>query len=129
MASYSKTQNMDSKWQLARKVDRLDLGTFAAIDFVYRNAIIFGIIRGIDPEENEDPKKKPLKTIEQLITSVDQRITDLQAYDTTALMMGKMALPEVKAFQTKTMAAWYENFEIIHRCKLMDNVRVQGEEI
>lgn len=130
MAYSSAAQNMDSRWQLARKVDRLDLGSFAAIDFFYRNAIIFGIVRAIDPEEKEDPEKpKPAKTINQLITSVDQRITDLNHYDTTALLMGKMSLPEVKQFQMKTMSCWYENYEIIHRCKLTDNVRAVGESV
>lgn len=124
-------QNMDSRWQLARKVDRLDLGSFAALDFFYRNAIIFGIVRAIDPEEEKtDPDKpQPAKTINQLISSVDQRIMDLNGYDTTALIMGKMSLPEVKQFQIKTMACWYENYEIIHRCKLTDNVRAIGESI
>lgn len=124
-------QNMDSRWQLARKVDRLDLGSFAALDFFYRNAIIFGIVRAIDPEEEktDQDKPQPAKTINQLISSVDQRIMDLNGYDTTALIMGKMSLPEVKQFQIKTMACWYENYEIIHRCKLTDNVRAIGESI
>jgi hypothetical protein len=133
MASYGgKVQNMDSKWQIARKVDRLDLGSFAAIDFFYRNAIIFGIVRAIDPAEDEpakDDQKKPEKTIDQLISSVDTRINDLQGYDTTAILMGKMQLPEVQKFQRKTMSAWYEIYEIIHRCKLTDNVKAAGEEI
>lgn len=130
MAYSGSAQNMDSRWQLARKVDRLDLGSFAALDFFYRNAIIFGIVRAIDPEEKEDPDKpQPAKTIGQLIASVDQRITDLNGYDTTALLMGKMSLPEVKQFQIKVMACWYENYEIIHRCKLTDNVRAIGESI
>lgn len=129
MAAY-KQQVMDSKWQLARKIDRIDLGTFAALDFFYRNAIIFGIVRAIDPvEEEKADGPKPKKTIDQLITSVDQRITDLNSYDTTALLMGKMSLPEVKQFQLKTMSCWFENYEIVHRCKLTDNVRTQGEEI
>jgi hypothetical protein len=131
MAGY-KQQVMDSKWQLARKIDRIDLGSFAAIDFFYRNAIIFGIVRAIDPADDEysgPEDKKPKKTIDQLINSVDQRITDLNGYDTTALLMGKMSLPEVKQFQLKTMSCWYECYEIIHRCKLTDNVRTSGEEI
>lgn len=130
MVSYKSQQVMDSKWQIARKVDRLDLGNFAALDFYYRNAIIFGIVRAIDPEEKDpDPNKKQEKTIEQLISSVDQRINELQVYDTTALLMGKMVLPEVQSFQKKTMSVWYELYEIIHRCKLTDNVKAQGEEI
>lgn len=128
---YSKSQQtMDSKWQIARKVDRLDLGNFAALDFYYRNAIIFGIVRAIDPVESETASdKKPEKTIDQLITSVNGRINDLQGFDTTALLMGKMNLPEVTEFQRKTISVWYELYEIIHRCKLTDNVRTQGEEI
>lgn len=131
MASYGKVQTMDSKWQIARKVDRLDLGSFAALEFFWRNAIIFGIVRAIDPPEDDrqDDQKIPAKTIAQLITSVDTRINDLQGFDTTALLMGKMSLPEVKVFQQKTMSCWYETYEIIHRCKLTDNVRAQGEEI
>lgn len=130
--AYGRTQqNMDSRWQLARKVDRLDLGNFAALDFFYRNAIIYGITRAIDPPEDDQPddERKPKKTIQQLIDSVDKRISDLQGFDTTALLMGKLSLPEVKIFQSKTMACWYENYEIIHRCKLTDNVRATGEEI
>ena len=129
MVSYGKSQQvMDSRWQLARKIDRIDMGGFTPLDFFYHNAVIFGIIRAIDPDEDEN-KKPESKTIDQLIQSVDTRIAELQEYDTTALLMGKMALPEVKTFQAKTMSCWYENYEIVHRCKLTDNVRASGEEI
>lgn len=132
MAGYSaKAQNMDYKWQLARKIDRLDLGTFAALDFYYRIVIIYGLVRAIDPEEKTDPEKKPAagSTIPDLIAKVDQRINDLQRVDTTALLMGKTQLPEVQDFQRKTLSCWYEIAEIIYRCKLTDNVRASGEEI
>lgn len=137
MAGYGKSyQNMDFKWQLARKIDRLDLGSFAALEFYYRNAIIFGIIRAMDPEEDAakvpaaDPdQKKPGKSITDLITSIDSRIDALQNHDTTALLMGKMQLAEVKEFQRKTISCWYEIAEVVQRCKLTDQVRVQGEEI
>ena len=132
MAGYSaKAQNMDFKWQLARKIDRLDLGTFAALDFYYRIVIIYGLVRAIDPEEKADPDKKPVPgtTIPDLIQKLDQRINDLQRFDTTALLMGKTQLPEVQEFQRKTLSCWYEIAEIIYRCKLTDNVRASGEEI
>lgn len=132
MAAYSaKSQNMDFKWQLARKIDRLDLGTFAALDFYYRIVIIFGLVRAIDPVEKEDPDAKPDPhgTIPELIEKVNNRINELQQYDTTALLMGKTQLPEVQAFQRKTLSCWYEIAEIIYRCKLTDNVRATGEEI
>lgn len=136
MAGYGKSyQNMDFKWQLARKIDRLDLGSFAALEFYYRNAIIFGIIRAMDPAEDvtKDPvgadQKKSGKSINDLITSIDNRIDALQNHDTTALLMGKMQLPEVQEFQRKTISCWYEIAEVVQRCKLTDQVRVQGEEI
>lgn len=134
MAGYgsAKNQNMDYKWQLARKIDRLDLGTFAALDFYYRIVIIYGLVRAIDPEETlKEPDKKPEpgQTIPDLIAKVDQRINDLQKFDTTALLMGKTQLPEVQEFQKKTLSCWYEIAEIIYRCKLTDNVRTSGEEI
>lgn len=129
--SSGKQQNMDFKWQLARKIDRLDLGTFAALDFYYRVVIIFGLVRAIDPEEKVDPNAKPDPdgTIPELMTRLDLRINDLQRYDTTALIMGKTQLPEVQDFQRKTLSCWYELAEIIYRCKLTDNVRASGEEI
>lgn len=130
MAYGGKVQNMDFKWQLARKLDRLDLGTFAALEFYYRNMIIFGLVRAIDPEEKIiDDDKKPEKSIPDLISSIDKRINDLQGFDTTALLMGKSNLPEVREFQKKTTSAYYEIAEVIFRCKLTDNVKVQGEEI
>lgn len=129
--SSGKQQNMDFKWQLARKIDRLDLGTFAALDFYYRVVIIFGLVRAIDPVEKIDPEAKPDPdgTIPELMTKLDLRINDLQRYDTTALIMGKTQLPEVQDFQRKTLSCWYELAEIIYRCKLTDNVRASGEEI
>lgn len=126
--AWSKSQQaMDSKWQIARKVDRIDLGSFAALEFYYRNAILFGIIRAMDPKEDETTDDGR-KTIDQLIKSVDDRINELQTFDTTALMMGKMQLPEVQTFQKKTLSCWYENYEIIQRCKLVDNVMYQERE-
>jgi hypothetical protein len=130
MAYYGgKQQNMDFRWQLARKIDRLDLGSFAALDFYYRVVIIFGLVRAIDPEEKTDPDAAPDKdgTIPELIKKLDDRINDLQRYDTTALLMGKTQLPEVQEFQRKTLSCWYELAEIVYRCKLTDNVRVESE--
>lgn len=130
--SKSSQQNMDFKWQLARKIDRLDLGTFAALDFYYRNVIIFGLVRAIDPPEPEMPdneSKKPVKTIQEVLDSIDNRINDMQDFDTTALLMGKANLPEVKGFQKKSVSCWFELAEVIYRCKLTDSVRASGEEI
>ncbi|RPJ04311.1 MAG: hypothetical protein EHM36_10940 [Deltaproteobacteria bacterium] len=133
LMAYSKTQqNMDLKWQIARKLDRLDLGTFAATEFFYRVAIIYGLVRAIDPEEKrneDDPASKDEKTIPQLMGSVDARIKVLLATDTTALILGKLHLEEAREFQNKTMSAYYELIEIIARCKLIENVRTAGEEI
>lgn len=126
-----KQQPMDFKWQVARKIDRLDLGNFAAIEFFYRNAIIYGLIRGIDPEEpekdDEDDKKRKATPIPALMESIDKRINDLQGYDTTAMILGKSQLPEVQAFQRKTMSVWYAIAEVTTRCKITDNVRVEEE--
>jgi hypothetical protein len=129
----SSQQNMDTKWQIARKLDRLDLGNFAAVEFFFRVAIIFGMVRGINPDDTRDYKEDPLreneKSIEDLITDVDKRIKELLEYDTTALLMGKMHLEEARKFQSKTMSAYFEMVEIIIRCKLTDNVKAQGEDI
>lgn len=133
MAGRYQQQNMDFKWQIARKIDRLDLGDFAAVPFFYRQAILFGLVRAIDPSEKESEenetggKKKPGKTIDQLMTSIDERITALMDYDTTAILLGRGNLPEVKDFQRKTMSVWYENSEVIRRCGLTDNVRMMEE--
>jgi len=123
---------MDFKWQLARKIDRLDLGTFAALDFYYRNVIIHGLVRAIDPPEPEKPdeeKKNQDRPIREVMNSIDNRINAMQNFDTTALLMGKSNLPEVQDFQKKTVSCWYEIAEVIYRCKLTDSVRASGEEI
>lgn len=133
MAYGSKSQqNMDFKWQLARKIDRLDLGTFAALDFYYRNVIIHGLVRAIDPSEPEKPdeeKKNQDRPIREVMDSIDNRINTMQNFDTTALLMGKSNLPEVQDFQKKTVSCWYEIAEVIYRCKLTDSVKAAGEEI
>lgn len=118
---------MNFSWQIARKVDRLDLGQFAATEFFYRNAIIFGLVRAIDPIEpsGDDAQDKPGTTIPELMTSIDSRINALMEYDTTAILMGHTQMKEVKEFQTKTMSAWYELSEVIQRCKLTDQVLYQ----
>ena len=130
MVSYAKQQNMDFKWQVARKLDRIDLGAFAALEFFYRNEIIFGLVRAMDPEEAA-PKDDKVRGVEipDLITSLDDRITRLQSFDTTALLMGKTNLPEVQKFQVQTFNVWTELSEVIYRCKLTDSVRVTGEEL
>lgn len=131
--AYSKTQqNMDLKWQIARKLDRLDLGTFAATEFFYRVSIIYGLVRAIDPEEkrnNDEPLPDGEKTVSQLVVSVDEHIKELLRTDTTALLLGKLHLEEAREFQIKTMSAYYELVEIIARCKLIETVRATGEEI
>jgi hypothetical protein len=126
-----KQQAMDFKWQIARKIDRLDIGTFAALEFFYRTAIIYGLVRAMDPQEDgeiPDPVPAGYRSVDQLITSIDERIKDLLAFDTTAIQLGKIQLNEVKDFQVKTMSAYYELGEVAYRCKLTDNVRVQEAE-
>lgn len=125
-----KQQAMDFKWQIARKIDRLDIGSFAALEFFYRTAIIFGLVRAMDPIEVDQPDPLPedFRSIEDLILSIDERIKELLAFDTTAIQQGKLQLDEVKRFQEKTMAVYYELDEVIYRCKLTDNVRVQEAE-
>lgn len=126
-------QSMGMQWQIARKIDRLDIGSFAATEFFYRTAIIFGIVRALDPEEQRDLEKFPMKpgekTIPDLIASVDKRIKELLCTDTTALLMGRLNLKECQDFQIKTMSAYYELMEIVARCKLIETVKVAGEEI
>jgi len=133
MAYGKSNQTMDLKWQMARKVDRLDLGSFAATEFFYRTAIIFGLVRAVDPKENRNYDDQPLqndeKSIDDLILSVDGRIKELLETDTTALLMGKVHLKEAQDFQIKTISAYYDMVEIMSRCKLIDTVRAQGEEI
>lgn len=122
--AYGKSgQPMNFPWQIARKIDRLDLGAFAAVEFFYRNAIIYGLIRAIDPKEAiPDGESINDKSIDSLIMSIDSRLTDLLDYDTTAIMMGHTQLPEVKEFQKKTMNTWYEIAEVTGRCHLCDQV-------
>lgn len=125
-----KQQAMDFKWQIARKIDRIDIGSFAALEFFYRTAIIYGLVRAIDPIELDTPPEpsKGFIPIEKLVTSIDTRINELLEYDTTALLQGRMALPEVKTFQSKSMSSFYELMEIVSRCKLTDSVKVQEPE-
>jgi hypothetical protein len=128
MAPFGKgsSQPMNFSWQIARKVDRLDLGSFAATEFFYRNAIIFGLVRAIDPKEKkEEDDPNSSRTIDELSQSIDERINDLLGYDTTAILMGNTQMQEVKEFQTRTMSVWYELAEVIHRCKLTDQVLYQ----
>jgi hypothetical protein len=116
-------QPMNFNWQIARKIDRLDLGSFAAVEFFYRNAIIFGLVRAKDP--GDDDETKPAnggKSISQLVSSVDDRINTLMEIDTTAILLGHSQLKEVKTFQKDTMSAFYEISEIIERCHFCDQV-------
>ena len=112
---------MNFNWQIARKVDRLDLGSFAAVEFAYRNAIIYGLVRAKDPEDQENDTSQG-KPITALVDSVDSRITKLMEYDTTAILLGHSQLNEVKVFQKDTMSAYFELMEIIERCKFCDQV-------
>jgi len=122
-------QPMNFPWQIARKIDRLDLGTFAAVEFFYRNAIIYGLIRAIDPKEsNPDDEADKSQSIDSLIASIDTRIIDLLDYDTTGILIGHTQLPEVKEFQKKTMNTWYEIAEVTGRCHLCDQVLHQISE-
>jgi hypothetical protein len=50
---------MDEEWQIARKVDRLDMGTYDTRERFNRLVVIFGLVRSIDPEDvDEDGEKK-----------------------------------------------------------------------
>jgi hypothetical protein len=122
-------QPMNFNWQIARKIDRLDLGSFAAVEFFYRNAIIFGLVRAKDPKDDDETETAAgEKKISDLVSSVDKRINDLMGYDTTAILLGHSQLKEVKEFQRETMSAWYEIGEIVERCHFCDQVLHQIQE-
>jgi hypothetical protein len=124
LMAYGKSagQPMNFNWQIARKIDRLDLGSFAAVEFFYRNAIIFGLVRAKDPKDEDEPENAGGKKISELVISVDKRINDLMEIDTTAILLGHSQLKEVKTFQKDTMSAFYEISEIIERCHFCDQV-------
>ena len=84
MASYGKAQPMDFKWQIARKIDRLDMGDYNTNSRFNRLVVIYGLVSAIFPKESEDEEEKSrneygdlFRTIPVIMKEVDDSIKEL----------------------------------------------------
>jgi hypothetical protein len=134
--AYGKAQQpMDFKWQIARKIDRLDMGEYSTSSRFNRLIVIYGLVRAINPKENADDETVRIDedgdqfraVNPDILDSLDNSIKSLRNPEDKLKMEDEsMSLGETD-IETKLDAIWYELAEVVFRCKITDNVRVTEE--
>jgi len=133
--AYGKAQQpMDFKWQVARKIDRLDMGEYSTNSRFNRLVVIFGLVRAIDPKESSDEETKQqeengntFRAIPGLIATMNERINALRTPSNKLKMSDESFNTPDTDIESQLDAFWYELAEVIYRCKITDNVRVSEE--
>ena len=125
---------MDFKWQVARKIDRLDMGEYSTNSRFNRLVVIFGLVRAIDPKESSDEETKQqeengntFRAIPGLIATMNERINALRTPSNKLKMSDESFNTPDTDIESQLDAFWYELAEVIYRCKITDNVRVSEE--
>jgi hypothetical protein len=133
--AYGKAQQpMDFKWQIALKIDRLDMGDYNTQSRFNRLVVIYGLVRAINPKESEQEEKIQQEEAGDLYRSIadindqlDKLVKDLRT-PSEKLKMADEGLGLMNTdIESRLDGFWYDLAEIIHRCKITDNVRVTEE--
>ena len=134
MAAYGKTQQMDFKWQIARKIDRLDMGDYNTNARFNRLVVIYGLVSAIFPKESEDEETKCrteygelFRTIPVIMKEMDDSIKALRTPDAKLKMEDPSFSPSETTIESNLDKLWFDLSEVIYRCKITDNVRVSEE--
>ncbi len=134
MASWKSQQPMDFKWQIARKIDRLDMGEYSTESRFNRLVVIFGLVRAINPKESQDDEKsqqdeagEKFRSIETILGVMDQTVKQLRTPEEKLKMKDDtLGMMETET-ENKLDGFWYDLAEVIFRCKITDNVRISEE--
>lgn len=121
---------MDFKWQIARKIDRLDMGEYSTESRFNRLVVIFGLVRAINPKESQDEEKTQMseagdqfRSIETIIGVMDKTVKQLRTPEDKIKMKDEtLGLMETE-IENKLDGFWYDLSEVIFRCKITDSVR------
>lgn len=134
MASWKSQQPMDFKWQIARKIDRLDIGEYSIDSRFNRLVVIFGLVRAINPKETPDDEKSQrdeardqFRSIETIIGLMNQTVKQLRTPEEKLKMKDESLGMMETDIENKLDGFWYDLSEVIFRCKITDNVRVSEE--
>lgn len=133
--AYGKTQQqMDFKWQIARKIDRLDMGEYSTNSRFDRLIVIYGLVRAINPKEKEEEEnirriedEDLFRAIPEIIKSIESRVKKLRNPNAKLKMSDESFDLGETDIENTLDGLWYEIAEIVSRCKLTDNVRVSEE--
>ncbi len=134
MTSWKSQQPMDFKWQIARKIDRLDMGEYSTESRFNRLVVIFGLVRAINPKESQDDEKsqqdeagEKFRSIETILGVMDRTVKQLRTPEEKLKMKDDtLGMMETET-ENKLDGFWYDLSEVIFRCKITDNVRISEE--
>jgi hypothetical protein len=134
MGGYSRAaQTMNFAWQIARKIDRLDMGDYSTRGRLDKLVVIFGMVRAINPvEEDKDEKSRKadegdkFRSIAGIIEILAARRKRLRTPE-SRLKISDSDLSEGNEIEDELDGFWDDLSEVIYRCKITDNVRPPEE--
>lgn len=124
---------MNFAWQVARKIDRLDMGDYSTRGRLDKLVVIFGLVRAINPVEDEKDEAKrkddegdSFRSISDIITHIAGRRKRLRTPE-SRLKITDSDLNEGGEIENDLDGFWDDLSEVIFRCKITDNVRPPEE--
>jgi hypothetical protein len=135
MAAFGKGfQPMNFAWQIARKIDRLDMGEYTTRARLNNLVVIYGLVRAINPVEDpkdESTRKKDegekFRSVTDIISLMAERRKKLRDPE-NKMKMNDSDLGQIDSnIENELDGFWDDLAEVIFRCKITDSVRPQEE--
>lgn len=135
MAAFGKAfQPMNFAWQVARKIDRMDMGEYSTKGRLNNLVVIFGLVRAINPKESEseetkikDEEGEKFRSISDIIAQMAKRRETLRGPENKMKMNDSDLGQMDNNIENELDGFWDDLAEVIYRCKITDNVRPPEE--
>ena len=127
-------QPMNYAWQIARKIDRLDMGEYSTKSRLNNLVVIYGLVRAINPTEKTDDEEslqqeegEKFRSIAEIIALIAERRSRLRKPENKMKMNDSDLSATDNDIENELDGFWDDLAEVIYRCKITDNVRPPEE--
>lgn len=127
-------QPMNFAWQIARKIDRLDMGEYSTKERLNSLVVIFSLVRAINPKESDKDENEmridegdKFRSINEIIEHMSARRKKLRTPENKMKMNDSDMSQLDNAIEDELDGFWDDLSEVIFRCKITDNVRPPEE--
>jgi len=134
MAFGKSFQPMNFAWEIARKIDRLDIDEYTTRGRMNRLVVLYGLVRAINPKEKPDDEEELRREEGGKFRAIPDIIQEMAA------RRRRLRHPEIKMkmddddlsrtdndIENDLDGFWDDLAEVIYRCRIIENVRAPEE--